>query len=64
MHGNHDATAASMQQLSRTGATLVCLTPTGVTTVAIPFDPPLERPDQLWPRLSAHGAAGPAGYQT
>lgn len=62
-HGSADASVASMQQLTRTGLALACLTPDGVTTVQIPFDPPVEQPADLWRRLAEQwggsGAADP-----
>lgn len=51
-HGVRDASAVTVQRLTRRGARLACLTRDGVTTVDIAFEPPVDRPAELWRQLS------------
>lgn len=48
-----------------TGLALACLTPDGVTTVQVPFDPPVEQPADLWRRLAERwGGSGVDSHHT
>lgn len=51
--------AVCIRRLSATGVALDVLTADGVTTLEVPFDPPIRRTADLWPRLTAAVALRP-----
>lgn len=60
-YGVANASVVTVERLTRRGAQLACLTADGVTTVEIAFEPPVDRPAELWRQLSPARPSDPHG---